>query len=141
MSNPLQPHGLHRNRLPCPSLSPGVCSDFTSILSNHLILCQPLLLLPSIFLSIRAFSHQVARVLELQLQQYPSNEYSGLFSFRMDWFDLLAVQGGFKSLLQERNSKASILWHCAFLKFILFFFPALILRRVLDYHIVCFFLH
>ena len=70
--------------------------------SNHLILCYPLLLLPSIFP--RFFSneltlHQVAKVLELQLQQHPFNEHSGLISFRMDWLDLLAVQGTLKSLL------------------------------------------
>ena len=84
---------------------------------NHLILCHPLL--PSLFPSIRVFSsesilHQVAKVLELQLQHSPSSEYSGLISFRMDWLDLLAVQGTLKSLLQHHSSKASILWHSAF---------------------------
>ena len=59
-------------------------------------------------------SHQVAKVLEFQLQLSPSNEYSGLISFRMDWFGLLAVQGALKSLLQHHSSKASILWHSAF---------------------------
>ena len=58
-------------------------------------------------------SHQVAKVLEFQLQHHPSNEYSGLISFRMDWLDLLAVQGTLKSLLQHHSSKASILWHSA----------------------------
>ena len=72
--------------------------------SNHFILCCPLLLPPSIFSSIRvSSSHQVAKVLEFQLQ------HSGLISFRMDWFDLLAVQGTLKSLLQHHSSKASIL--------------------------------
>ena len=83
--------------------------------SNHLILCRPLLLLPSIFPSIRVFSrvsslHLVAQGLELQLQHSPSNEYSGLISFRIDWFDLLAVQRILKSLLQHHSSKVSILW-------------------------------
>ena len=89
--------------------------------SNHLILCRPLLLLPSIFPSIRVFSNESA--LHIRLPKYwgfsfntsPSNEYSELFSFRMDWFDLLAVQGILKSLLQHHSSKASILLHLAFL--------------------------
>ena len=88
--------------------------------SNHLILCCPLLLLPSIFPSIRVFS--VESVLRIRCQKYwsfsftisPSNEYSGLISFRMDWLDLLAVQGTLKSLLQHHSSKASILWYPAF---------------------------
>ena len=84
------------------------------MLSSHLILCLPLLLLPSIFPSIRVFPNelsqlQVAKVLELQLQHHPSNEYSRLISFRIDWFDLLAVQGTLKSLLQHHRLKASIL--------------------------------
>ena len=82
--------------------------------SNHLILCQPLLLLPSIFPSIRVFSNE--SVLRIRWPKYwsfsfrisPSNEYSGLISFRMDWLDLLAVQGTLKSLLQHHSSKASI---------------------------------
>ena len=83
--------------------------------SNHLILCCPLLLLPSVFPSIRVFSnesvsssHQVAKVLEFQLQHRPSNEYSRLISFMMDCLDLLAVQGTLKSLLQHHSSNASI---------------------------------
>ena len=87
--------------------------------SNHLILCCPLLLLPSIFPSIRVFSSE--SVLRIRGPKYwsftfsisPSNEYSGLISFRMDWLDLLAVQGTLKSLLQHHSSKASILWHSA----------------------------
>ena len=83
--------------------------------SNHLILCHPLLLLPSIFPSIRVFSNELA--LPIRWPKYwsfsfnisPSNEYSGLISFRMDWLDLLAVQGTLKSLLQHHSSKASIL--------------------------------
>ena len=88
--------------------------------SNHLILCCPLLLLPSIFPSIRVSSNQ--SVLCIRWPKYwsfsfsisPSIEYSGLISFRMDWLDLLAVQGTPKSLLQHHSSKASILWHSAF---------------------------
>ena len=83
--------------------------------SNHLILCCPLLLLPSIFPSIRVFSNE--SVLRIRWPKYwsfsfnisPSNEYSGLISFRMDWLDLLALQGTLKSLLQHHSSKASIL--------------------------------
>ena len=87
--------------------------------SNHLILCRPLLLLPSIFPSIRVFSNKSA--LHIRWPKYwsfsisPSNEYSGLISFRIDWFDLLAVQRNLKSLLQYHNLKASIVWHSAFL--------------------------
>ena len=88
--------------------------------SNHLILCRPLLLLPSIFLSIKFFSNESA--LHIWWPKYwsfsfnisPSNEHSELISFRMDWFNLLAVQGTLKSLLQHHSSKASILRHSAF---------------------------
>ena len=88
--------------------------------SNHLILCHPLLLLPSIFPSIRVFSSKL--VLCIRWPKYwcssfsisPSNEYSGLISFKIDWFDLLAVQRTRKSLLQHHSSKASILQHSAF---------------------------
>jgi len=88
--------------------------------SNHLILCFPLLLPPSIFPSIRVFSNE--SVLRIRWPKYwsfsfsisPSNEYSVLISFRMDWLDLLAVQGTLKSLLQHHSSKASILWPSAF---------------------------
>ena len=88
--------------------------------SNHLILCHPLLLLPSIFPSIRVFSNESA--LRIRWPKYwsfsfnisPSNEHSGLISFRMDWLDLLVVQGTLKSLLQHHSSKASILQHSAF---------------------------
>ena len=89
-------------------------------LCNHLILCCPLLLLPSIFLSISVFSNESAPHLRwpnywnFSFSISPSNEYSGLISFRIDWFDLLAVQGTLKSLLQHHNSKASILWLSAF---------------------------
>ena len=88
--------------------------------SNHFILCHPLLLLPSVFPSIRAFSNESA--LRIRWPKYwsfsfnisPSNEYPGLVSFRMDWLDLLAVQGTLKSLLQHHSSKPSILLHSAF---------------------------
>ena len=88
--------------------------------SNHLILCLPLFLLPSIFLSIRVFSNE--SILHIKSPKYwnfsfnisPSNEYSGLISFRIDWFYLLVVQGTLKSLLQLQSSKASILWLSAF---------------------------
>ena len=90
------------------------------MLSNHLILCHPLLLLPSIFPSIRVFSNESA--LRVRGPNYwsfnfnisPASEHSGLISFRMDWLDLIAVQGTLKSLLQHHSSKASILRHSAF---------------------------
>ena len=108
---------------PCPSLSPRVClNSFTELTlpSNHLILCHPLLLLLSIFPSIRFFPNEL--VLCIRWPKYwsfsssisPSNEHPGLISFRMDWLDLLAVQGTLKSLLQHHNLKASILWCSAF---------------------------
>ena len=87
--------------------------------SNHLILCCPLLL-PSVFPSSRFFSHESALCItwpkywSLSFSISPSNEYSGLISFRIDWFDLLAVQGPLKSLLQHHSSKASVLWQSAF---------------------------
>ena len=89
------------------------------MLAHHLILCGPLLLLPSIFQSIRAFSNE--SVLRIRWPKYwsfsfsiiPPNVHPGLISFRMDWLDLLAVQGTLKSLLQHHSSKASILWHSA----------------------------
>ena len=86
--------------------------------SNHLILCRPILVLPSIFPSIRVFSNE--SFLHIRWPKYwsfsisPSKEHSGLISLRIDWFDLLAVQGTLKSLLQHHSSKASILWHSAF---------------------------
>ena len=121
MSDSLRPHGLQQARLLCPSPSPSPSPSpiFTMSIelvmpSNHLILCRPLLLLLSIFPSIRFFSNQ--SVLCIRWPKYwsfsfsisPSDEYSGQISFRIDWFDLLAVQGTLKSLLQH-NSKASIL--------------------------------
>ena len=123
-SDSLRPHGLQHIRLPCPSPSPGACSN--SCLSiklvmptNYLILCCPLLFLPLIFPTIRVFSNE--SVLCIRWPKYwsfsisPSNEYSELVSFRTDWFDLLAVQRTLKSLLQHHSLKASILWCSAFL--------------------------
>ena len=118
LSRSLRPHGLQHNRPPCPSPTPGVYSDSSieSVMpSNHLILCRPLLLPPSIFPSIRVFSNESA--LHIRWPKYwnfsfsisPSNEYSGLISFRMNWLDLLAIQGNLKSILQHHSSKASIL--------------------------------
>ena len=106
MSDSLQPHGLQHNRLPCHSPNPGDCSNScpSSVMpSNHITLCHPLSLLPLIFPSIRVFSKE--SVLCLRRPKYwsfsfsisPSNEYSGLISFRMDWLDLLAVQRTYKS--------------------------------------------
>ena len=99
---------------------PKIMSIESLMPSNHLILCCPLLLPPTIFHSIRVFSNE--SVLRIRWPKYwsfsfsisPSNEYSGLTFFRMDWLDLLAVQGTLKSLLQHHSSKASILRHSAF---------------------------
>ena len=108
------PHGLQLIRLPYPSLTPGVCSNSCPLSQwYHLILCRPLLLLPLILPSIRVFSNESA--LHIRWPKYcnfsfsisPSNECSGLISFRTDWFDLLTVQGILKSLLQHYSSKAS----------------------------------
>ena len=120
VSDSLQPHGLQHARLPCPSPTPRVCSIESVMPSNCLILCRHLLLLPSIFPSIRVFSNE--SVLRIRWPKYwrfsfnisPPNEYSGLISFRMDWLDLLAVHGTLKSLLQYHSSEASILQLSAF---------------------------
>ena len=123
VSNSLWPRGLRHTRPPCPLPTPGVypksCPLSQVMPSNHLALCRPLLLLPSIIPSIRVFSNKSA--LHIRWPKYwsfifsitPSNEYSGLI-FRMDWLDLLAVQGTLKSLLQHHSSKASILRLSAF---------------------------
>ena len=103
----------------CRSL-PKLMSIKSVMPSNHLILCRPLLLLPSIFPSIRVFSNESAfhmrwpKYWSFSFSISPSNEHLGLISFRMDWLDLLAVQGTLKSLLQHHSSKASILWRSAF---------------------------
>ena len=120
MSDSLQLHEPQHARPPCPSPTLGVFPN--SHPSNHLILCQPLLLLPSIFSSIRVFSNESA--LCIRWPEYwsfsfnisPSNEHPELISFRMDWLDLLEVQGVLKSLLQYHGSKASILWCSAFFR-------------------------
>ena len=113
MSDSLRPHGLQHTRLSGPTLSPGVCSNssFESVmLSNHLVvLCCPLLLLPLVFPSLRVFSNE--SVLHIRWPKYwsfsfsisPPNEYSGLISFKIDWLDLLAIQGTVKSLLQPHS--------------------------------------
>ena len=126
MSDSLRPHGLQHARLPCLSPTPGADSNSSSFTitiemvmqSNHLILCRPLLL-PSIFPSIRVFSNE--SVLHIRPKYWnfrfsisPSNEYSGLISFRIDWLDLLAVHGTLKSFLQYHSSKVSILQCSAF---------------------------
>ena len=115
----LWPRELQHARLPCPSLSPRVRSNSCPLsqwcLSNHFILFRPLLLLPWLFPSIGVFSNESA--LRIRCPKYwsfsfsisPSNGYSGLISFRIGWFDLLAVQGTLKHLLQHHSSKASIL--------------------------------
>ena len=111
----VQPHGLQHIRLPISQSLLKLMSIESMMASNHRILCFPLLLLPSIFPSIGVFSHGF--VLHIRWPKYwsfsfsisPSNEYSGLISFRIDWFDLLAVQGTLKNLLQHHSSKALIL--------------------------------
>ena len=129
MSNSLWPHEPQNSRPPCPSPTPRVYPNSrplsqwwpSDLPSNHFILCHPPLLLPSILLSTRVFSNESG--LPIRWPKYwsfsfyisPSNEYSGLISFRMDWLDLLAVQRTLKSLLQCHSSKASILLRSAFL--------------------------
>ena len=111
MSDSLQPHEQQHSRLLCPSPSPGICSNSCSFSqSNHLILCHPLFLLPSTFPSIRVFSNESA--LHIRWPKYwifnfniSPDEHPGLISFRIDWLNLLAVQGTLKSLLQHHSSK------------------------------------
>ena len=124
VSNSLQPHGLQHARLPCPSPAPEACSNSCPLNwwchPTISVLHRPLLLLPSVFPSIRVFSNE--SVLHIRWPKYwsfsfsiiPSSEYSGLISFRMNWLDLLAVQGTLKSLLQHHSSRASVLRHSTF---------------------------
>ena len=123
VSGSLQLHELQHARPPCPSPTPRACwysCPLSWMPSTHFILCQPLLLPPSIFPSIRVFSNE--SVLCTRWPKYwsfsfsisPSNEYLELISFRMNRLDLLAVQGTLKSLLQHHSWKASILWLSAF---------------------------
>ena len=124
VSDSLRPHESQHTRPPCLSPTP----KFTKLMciesvmpSSHLFLCRPLLLLPPIPPSIRVFSNE--STLRMMWPKYwcfslsisPSNEHPGLVSFKIDWLDLLAVQGTRESLLQHHSSKASILWHSAFL--------------------------
>ena len=124
MSDSLWLHELQHIRFPCPSLSPRLCSNSYPLcqwchptISSS---CCPLLLLHSIFPSIRVFSNESAlRIRWPKYQSFtfsisPSNEYSGLISFKMNWLDLLALQGTLKSILQHHSSKASVLWCSAF---------------------------
>ena len=123
MTDSLQTQGLHHVRLPCPSPTPGAYSNYVHLISDAIQPSHPLstlLLLPSVFPSIKAFSSE--SVLRIRWPKYwsfsfsisPPNEYSGLISFRTDWLDLLAVQGTLKSLPQYQNSKASIFQCSAF---------------------------
>ena len=124
MSDSLRHHELQHARPPCPSPTPGRSSlklmSIESVMpSSHLILCRPLFFLPPIPPSIRLFSNE--STLHMRWPKYwsfsfsiiPSKEIPGLISFRMDWLDLLAVQGTLKSLLQHHSSKALILWRSA----------------------------
>ena len=126
VSDSWRSHGLQHIRLPCPSLSPKVCSNSCPLSQwchpavSSTVHRHPLLLLPSIFSSIKVFSNELD--LHMRWPKYwnfsfsirTSNEYSGLISFRMDWLDLLAVQGTLKSLFQYHSSKTSILQHSVF---------------------------
>ena len=116
----LRPHESQHTRPPCPSPTPGFTQTHVHRVGDAIILCRPLLLLPPIPPSIRIFSNE--STLCMRWPKYwsfsfsisPSKEIPGLISFRMDWLDLLAVQGTLKSLLQHHTSKASILHRSAF---------------------------
>ena len=123
VSDSLRPHGRQHARPPCLSPTPGVYSNISiqSVMpSNHLILCRPLLLPPSVLPSIRVFSNEPALCIRwpkywrFSFNISLSNEYSGLISFRMDWLDLLAVQRTLKSVLQHHSSNLPILWCSGF---------------------------
>ena len=121
-SDSLQPHELKHTRLPCPSPNPGAYSNVhrvSDVIQSSHPLSSPFL--PAFNFSQHqglfkwvSYSHQMAKVLEFQLQHQSSNEYPGLISLRMDWLDLLAVQGTLKTLLQHHSSKALILQRSAF---------------------------
>ena len=119
VSDFLWPHGLQHTRIPCPSPTLGACQTHVCRVSGAIQPSYPLLSpsLPALFSSIRIFSNEW--VLRNKWPKYwsfsinPSNEYSGVISFRINWFELLAVQGTLKSLLQHHSSSASVLWHSA----------------------------
>ena len=123
MFDSLRPHGLQHTRLPCPPLSPGVCSN-SCLLSWWCYLTISSSVAPFSF-CLQTFQHHglfqwisclhhVTKYWGFSFSNSPSSEYSGLISFRIDWFDLLAVQGSLRSILQNHNLKASILWCSAF---------------------------
>ena len=123
VSDSLQLQGMRQSRLPCPSPSLGVCSDSCPLsrwCHPTITSCRPLLFLPSIFPSIRVFSKKLAlhirgpKYWSFSFSMSPSNEYSVSISFRIDWFDSLAVQGTLKSLIWHHSLKISILQHSAF---------------------------
>ena len=124
VSDSFSPHGLQHDSASCSSPSPGACSNSCPLsqwmLSNHLILCRPLLLLPSTFPNIMVFSNESAfrirwpKYWSFSFSISPFSEYSGLNFFRIDWLDLLAVQGTLKRLLQHHTWKASVFQHSAF---------------------------
>ena len=122
VSDTLQPHRLQHARLPCPSPAPRVCSNSCPLSQwcHPTISSSVVLFLHSIFASIRVFSNESVLSIKwpkcwsFSFNISPSNEYSGLISFRVDWLDLLAVHGTLKSLLQHHSLKASILWCSAF---------------------------
>ena len=123
MSESLRPRELQHARLPCPSLSPGVCSTHVLCISDAIQPSHPLsptVFLPSILPSIRVFSNESALCIRclkywsFSFSISPSNENSGFISLQIDWFCLLAVQGAFRSLLHHHSWKALILWCSAF---------------------------
>ena len=123
MSNSLWPHGLQYSRLPCPSLSPRVCSDSCPLswwcyltISSSVFFSFCLQSFPvTVFFNESALHIRWPKHWSFSFRNSPSNEYSMLISFRIDYFDILTVQGTLKGVLQHHNSKASILWHSAFL--------------------------
>ena len=123
MSNSLKPHGLQHSRFLCPSASPGAAQTHVHWVSDAIQPSRPLSspLPPAFCLSQHqdpfqwvSSSHQVAKVRSFSFSISPSNEYSGLISFKIDWLDLFAIQGTLKSLLQHHHLKALILWCSAF---------------------------